>query len=136
MCSVGQTGISAMLETWQTFLSAPRGGTKEKICPRCPVSPTSPFTLVNTKRTQSNTSSRQRNQELLMNRLRSMLVLVLTASIFLAPLHAVRAQQVIVFDGDTYAAIAYSPSTGKWGYGYNYGTRGGAERAALRTCNA
>jgi hypothetical protein len=44
------------------------------------------------------------------------------------------ATDVVVFDGDTYAAIAYSPSTGKWGYSYNYGSRWSAERAALSRC--
>jgi uncharacterized protein DUF4189 len=37
-------------------------------------------------------------------------------------------------DFDTYAAIAYSPSTGKYGYAYNYGSRYAAERAALAHC--
>jgi serine/threonine-protein kinase len=43
---------------------------------------------------------------------------------------------VIYFDGDTYAAIAYSPTTGNFGYAYNYGSRWAAERAALRNCKA
>lgn len=33
-----------------------------------------------------------------------------------------------------YGAIAYSPSSGVWGYSYNYGSRGAAERRALREC--
>ncbi len=37
--------------------------------------------------------------------------------------------------GDTYAAIAYSPSTGAWGYGYNYSTLSGAEARALVQCD-
>ena len=41
---------------------------------------------------------------------------------------------VVYASGDTYAAIAYSPATGKWGYGNNYGSRGAAERAALQNC--
>jgi hypothetical protein len=40
----------------------------------------------------------------------------------------------IYFNGDTYAAIAYSPETGKWGYAYNCGSRGQAERMALSNC--
>jgi len=43
---------------------------------------------------------------------------------------------VIHVSGDTYAAIAYSEKTGKWGYGYNYSTRRGAEAEALRKCTA
>jgi serine/threonine-protein kinase len=35
---------------------------------------------------------------------------------------------------DRYAAIAYSPSTGKYGYSYSYGSRCVAERAALDRC--
>ena len=43
---------------------------------------------------------------------------------------------VIYFDGDTYAAIAYSPATGRYGYAYNHGSRRSAENAALRHCKA
>ncbi len=35
-----------------------------------------------------------------------------------------------------YGAIAYSPSSGVWGYSYNYGSRGSAQRRALRECRA
>lgn len=35
-------------------------------------------------------------------------------------------------DEDSYAAIAYAPSTGKFRYSYNYDSRYGAEQAALR----
>ena len=42
--------------------------------------------------------------------------------------------EVIVFNGDTYAAIAYSPATGNYGYAYNHGSRFAAESAALRNC--
>jgi hypothetical protein len=37
---------------------------------------------------------------------------------------------------DTYAAIAYSESTGRYGYGYNYSTRTAAENRALNECDA
>lgn len=57
------------------------------------------------------------------------LVLVLC----LAAVTSARAD-VIYFDGDTYAAIAYSPSTGKYGWANGYGTRTGAESAALNNC--
>jgi serine/threonine-protein kinase len=37
---------------------------------------------------------------------------------------------------DKYAAIAYSPSTGKYGYSYNYTSQAGAQRRALAQLNA
>jgi hypothetical protein len=57
---------------------------------------------------------------------------VVCCVISLAP--QARADEVIVFDGDTYAAIAYSQNTGSVGYAYNCGSRGEAERMALRNC--
>jgi hypothetical protein len=39
-------------------------------------------------------------------------------------------------DPDKYGAVAYSVKTGKYGYGYNYGTRAQAERAALSEVKA
>lgn len=39
-------------------------------------------------------------------------------------------------DFDNYAAIAYSPSTGKFGYAWNYGTSWTAARRALAECKA
>lgn len=36
--------------------------------------------------------------------------------------------------GDRYAAIAYSPRTGRWGYGTNYPTKSAAIARALREC--
>jgi serine/threonine-protein kinase len=39
-------------------------------------------------------------------------------------------------DGTRYAAIAFSPKTGKWGFGYNHPSRASAERAALNKCPA
>src|SRR5205823_212946 len=47
-----------------------------------------------------------------------------------------QADEVIVFNGNTYAAIAYSPAMGNYGYGYNYGSRTAAEAAAIRNCKA
>jgi Domain of unknown function (DUF4189) len=35
---------------------------------------------------------------------------------------------------DTYAAIAYSPKTGAYGYGFEFDTRGKAEKKALAEC--
>ena len=37
-------------------------------------------------------------------------------------------------DSSGYAAIAYSRTTGKWGYSHGYGSRAGAEQAAVRRC--
>lgn len=38
----------------------------------------------------------------------------------------------IYIDAGSYAAVAYSPSTGKFRYSYNYRSRSAAEQAALR----
>ncbi|MEW6533957.1 MAG: DUF4189 domain-containing protein [Thermodesulfobacteriota bacterium] len=35
---------------------------------------------------------------------------------------------------DNYGAIAYSSSTGRYGYSYDYGSRGDAESAAVTNC--
>jgi serine/threonine-protein kinase len=61
------------------------------------------------------------------------LVVVLSSAYFLGLTSEAR-PAVVYFEGDTYAAIAYSPSTGKIGYGYNYGSRWAAQTAALRNC--
>jgi len=42
----------------------------------------------------------------------------------------------VKIDPDTYAAIAFSPKTGKYGYAWNYSTRAAAEKAALSECKA
>src|SRR5947199_10838755 len=39
---------------------------------------------------------------------------------------------VWVIDPNKFAAIAYSPSTGKYGYSYNYASRSAAEKVALQ----
>ena len=36
--------------------------------------------------------------------------------------------------GDRYAAVAYSPKTGRWRYGVNYPTKSGAIAHARREC--
>jgi hypothetical protein len=41
---------------------------------------------------------------------------------------------VVTIDSDSYAAVAYSPKTGKYGYAWGCGSRGSAERAALSEC--
>jgi hypothetical protein len=45
---------------------------------------------------------------------------------------AANATDWIDIDDDSYAAIAYSQSTGRYAYAYNYGSRWSAEKAALR----
>jgi hypothetical protein len=42
------------------------------------------------------------------------------------------ATDYIDIDEDSYAAIAYSPATGKLAFSYNYGSRSSAEKAALK----
>jgi len=48
--------------------------------------------------------------------------------------HAARATDYIDIDEDSYAAIAYSPSSGEFHFAYNYGSRSAAEKAALARC--
>ena len=63
--------------------------------------------------------------------------LVLSALSLLAVLvSANRARADVEINFDTYAAVAFSKSTGKWGYAYNYGSRFAAERAAIANCGA
>ncbi len=54
--------------------------------------------------------------------------LVLAAAVLAAPQAAPAAV------GDRYAVVAYSPATGRYGYGYGYASRGAAEVAALNRC--
>jgi serine/threonine-protein kinase len=42
----------------------------------------------------------------------------------------------VSIDFDRYAAIAYSPKTGKFGYAWNWGSRSQAESQALSECKA
>src|SRR5438552_1120659 len=44
------------------------------------------------------------------------------------------ARDVIEINPDRYGAIAFSPSTGKYGYSYDCGSRAQAERIALSYC--
>jgi len=37
---------------------------------------------------------------------------------------------------DNYGAIAYDKNTGRWGYAYNYSSRGEAERVAVSRCGS
>src|SRR4051812_22619925 len=69
-----------------------------------------------------------------MKSLRMLVLFVLGGFACLTPTPTTRADEVIVFNGSTYAAIAYSPATGNHGYAYNHGSRAAAEAAALRYC--
>ena len=63
----------------------------------------------------------------------SVITLVAAASMFAA---FVRAQEnrTITISSDSYAAIAYSPTTGKYTYAYDLRSRSAAENAALEKC--
>jgi len=60
-------------------------------------------------------------------------IAALTLAVALAPAFA---DERVVVNPDRYAAIAYSPATGAYGYGYDCGTRREAERRALAECDA
>jgi uncharacterized protein DUF4189 len=67
-----------------------------------------------------------------MNILRRRILLFLFALVLgFVPVSALHAQ-----DDDKYAAIAYSPKTGKWGYGCNYPTKAEAIARAKEECGA
>lgn len=58
-------------------------------------------------------------------------MLVLACGVSLASNQSARAVDI---DFSRYAAIAYSPSTGEYGYGWNHYSKGAAERTALSHC--
>jgi hypothetical protein len=60
------------------------------------------------------------------NLTRGILLIVFAFALGLAP--------VLQAAGDRYAAIAYSPKTGRWGYGANYATKSEAIARARREC--
>jgi hypothetical protein len=60
------------------------------------------------------------------NPTRGILLIVFTFALGLAP--------VLQAAGDRYAAAAFSPITGRYGYGNGYGTKGEAISRALRGC--
>jgi hypothetical protein len=62
-----------------------------------------------------------------------LLIAMIATGVFAAD---ARADKTYSVDDDTFAAIAYSPATGKYGYSYNYGSRWAAELAAKRNCAA
>ena len=45
-------------------------------------------------------------------------------------------QRTITINRDSFAAIAYSPATGKYGFAYDLRSRAAAEKAALENCKA
>lgn len=49
---------------------------------------------------------------------------------------AAAGNQTIEINRYSFGAIAYSPSTGKFGYSYNYRNRATAEKVALQNCRA
>jgi hypothetical protein len=63
--------------------------------------------------------------------------LVIFSALFVCCLNAAPIKaDVVYFDTYRYAAVAYSTSTGEYGYAYDYGTLAGAKRAALTNCSA
>ena len=50
--------------------------------------------------------------------------------------NAIAQAEVVYFDTYRYAAVAYSTTTGKYGYAYNHGTLAGAKKTALGHCEA
>jgi len=69
--------------------------------------------------------------ELAVNKIGITGILLLAMAAVFAP--AASAQSLHV-SSDSYAAIAYSPETGFFGYSYNDGSRWAAEKAALKRC--
>jgi serine/threonine-protein kinase len=63
------------------------------------------------------------------NLTRGILIVVAAFALALAP--ALQAAP-----GNTYAAIAYSPASGRWGYGNGYSTKSQAIARALRECGS
>ncbi|MCE9534661.1 MAG: DUF4189 domain-containing protein [Planctomycetes bacterium] len=68
-----------------------------------------------------------------MTTIRYSLVLALLSLIGLNSM-AAPAKADVEIDFDTYAAVAYSPKTGKYGYAWNWRSRAQAERVALANC--
>lgn len=62
----------------------------------------------------------------------SFVLAALALAFFPAPASA----EDVQISSDTYAAIAFSPKTGKYGFAWNHSSRYSAERAALANCKA
>jgi hypothetical protein len=63
---------------------------------------------------------------------------VLSVAVLLSPcgtFPSVAWADEIEIDSDSFAAVADSPSTGEFGFAYNYGDRWSAEQAALDSCH-
>lgn len=64
------------------------------------------------------------------------LAATLSALLLVSALASFAEARDIEIDTGSYGAIAYSPSTGAYGYSYNYRTRRTAEQVALGYCDA
>lgn len=69
----------------------------------------------------------------LRNRLFNGLAVLLVCGMTLVASRPARAVEI---DFSRYAAVAYSESTGEYGYGWDHASRGAAERTALAHCKA
>lgn len=63
-------------------------------------------------------------------------VIALLAAVGVFTTAARATASTIEINGHSFAAIAYSPATGKYGYAYNHRSRSAAEKAALDQCGA
>jgi len=67
---------------------------------------------------------------------RLFLAALLAVSLFAPAMQATDDDHSIEISHNSYAAIAYSPATGKYAYAYDYRGRAAAEKAALEKCGA
>ena len=61
---------------------------------------------------------------------------LLAVSLFAPATGTAEGDHSIEISHNSYAAIAYSPATGKYAYASDYGSRKAAEKAALEKCGA
>lgn len=59
---------------------------------------------------------------------------MIVPALFLVALAAPATAAPVTIDADTYAVVAYSPSTGKIGWAWNYRVYNTAARVALKNC--
>jgi len=71
-----------------------------------------------------------------MKSVRSLVIAVLIAASLLPPCVSAGENRSIAISSDSFAAIAYSPDTGKYGYAYDRRSRSAAEDGAMRDCGA
>jgi serine/threonine-protein kinase len=69
-----------------------------------------------------------------MKTLRNALVLSILSLVGFAGFAPRAAADVVEISPYSYAAVAFSPSTGEFGYAWNHGSRSEAERVALSRC--